>query len=424
MPGRHNGRPRQASLARVPAFIDMQQIRSRMGPPIHRLHRNVRIRAWDSLAALQSSRPLESSFKLWTSPADVSRRAPDSPLKPYLCQLQRNVLIEPRFGFAIADYGLLIETSVSNAYAARAREPLLRQVGGLPSPARYFKARILGRYRSDLESIISLATLWPLNYFHFYRDFLPKMLLLEEANIDPALPVIVPDGLFDQPFFREAIQSKRLSRWNFMSPRGQFIKSKSVMFCSANQFFLLDRSVSPDSELLSRASAGTRFLESPGEVLALLDLDDGRPHTSAERRIFLTRSAGRGRTLSNYEEIEALLREWNFETVDTDGMSLREQAQLFRECRYVIGIHGAGLTNIIHAYDHDLSLLQLRQPGEEHIITDFALMCHSFGFAHQEIFGTLDHRDLDAPRLMGRFSIDVAVLRAAINRMLIPSPSD
>ena len=178
-------------------------------------------------------------------------------------------------------------------------------------------------------------------------------------------------------------------------------------------------SVSPDATLLSRASAGTKFLESPGEVLALLDLDDGHQQTSAERRIFLTRSAARGRTLSNYEEIEGLLREWNFDTVDTDGMSLREQAQLFRECRYVIGIHGAGLTNIIHAYDHDLSLLELRPPGEEHLITDYAQMCHSFGFAHQELFGASEHGHRDAS-----FRIDVAVLRAAINRMLIPPLSD
>jgi hypothetical protein len=191
----------------------------------------------------------------------------------------------------------------------------------------------------------------------------------------------------------------------------------------------MDRSDSSEPELLSRASAGTKFLESPVEVLALLDLDDGRPQASAERRIFLTRSGTRGRTLSNYEENEPLLRERNFETVDTDGMSLREQAQLFRECRYLIGIHGAGLTNIIHAHDHDLSLLQLRQPGEEHLVIDFALMCHSLGFDHQEIFGTSE------PRLRGwmpsgpgnrdgPFRIDVAVLRSAIDRMLMPRLSN
>jgi hypothetical protein len=397
--------------------MNMQQIRSRLNSRIHRFHRRVQIGAWDCLAALQSSTALESSFKLWTSPAYVSRRAPDFPLKPYLCQLQRNVLIEPRFGFAIADYGLLIETSVSNGYAAR--DPVLWQVGGLPSPARYFESRILGRHCTDLESVISLGTRWCSNYFHFYRDFLPKMLLLEEADIDPALPVIVEDRLFDQPFFREAIQSKRLSRWNFMSPRGQFIKTKSVVFCSANQFFLHDRSVAPESELFRRASAGTKFLESPEEVLALLDLDDRGLKTTPERRIFLTRSARRGRNLSNYEEIETLLSDWSFETVDTEGMPLRDQSQLFLESRYVIGIHGAGLTNIIHAHDHDLSLLELRPPAEEHLITDFAQMCHSFGFTYQEIFGASEHGGRDAS-----FRIDVAVLRAAITRMLTPHLSD
>jgi hypothetical protein len=405
------------------------RIRARLGPPIHRLGERAAVRAWDFLAALQSSKSaksLESSFVLWTSPADVSHVASATPLKPYLCRLERTALIEPRQAFAIADYGLLVETSVSNAYAAR--DSLLKAMLSLPSPARYFKARILRRYRSDLEAVVILGTAWPHNYFHFYRDFLPKILLLEEANIDPALPVIVPAGLFDQPFFQEAMQSKRMSRWSFIAPRGQFIKSETIVFCSANQFIVMDRSRTPEAELLRLASAGTKFLESPDEVLALLDLDDGRSPAIVERRIFLTRQAARGRALTNYEDIEPILRQRNFETVDTDGMSVRQQAQLFRECRYVIGIHGAGLTNIIHAHGHELSLLEIRQPGEEDLVTDFALMCHSFGFDHQEIFGTSEpipsgsvpsgpgNRD-------GSFGIDVAVFRAAIDSMLMP-PSE
>ena len=406
--------------------MDLRRIRSRMDHSLRRIRTKVGTRTWDCLAALQSSKLLDSSFLLWTSPSNASRRTSSSPLKPYLCRLQRNTIIEPRFGFAIADYGMLIETSVSNAYAAR--DSALMEFFSLPSPSEYFKARILRQYGADLDGVIALGTAWPFNYFHFYRDFLPKILLLEAANIDPTLPVVVPDELFDQPFFREAIRSKRLSRWNFISPRGQFIRSKSVVFCSANQFRLMDRSVSLEVDLLSSASAGTAFLESPAEVLALLDLEDSHSKLSAERRIFLTRSEARGRTLSNYEEIEPLLREWNFETVDTDEWSLREQAQLFRECRYLIGIHGAGLTNIIHAHDHDLTLLQLRQPGEEHLLTDFALMCHSLGFEHQEIFGS------PAPRPQGwtpsgpgnrdgSFRIDTAVLRVAIDQMFRPPVS-
>ncbi len=405
--------------------MGVQQVRTKIEPFIDYLRARARLRVWNVLGALQPPpQSFNSSFLLWQSPAEVSHVKATSPLKAYLCRLQQKTIIEPRTLFVIAARGLLIETSVSNAYASR--DSSLKRYLYLPSPFEYFKARLLRRYRTDLKEVVALGTAWPFNYFHFYRDFLPKILLLEEAHIDSALPVIVPDELFDQPFFQEAIQSERLSRWRFVSPRGRFIKSKNVVFCSSQQFFRMDRSQTPEEELLARCSEGVTFLERPADVLALLGLDEGVPSGTAERRIFLTRGSGRGRTLSNYEEIEPLLRERGFETIDSEGLTLREQAQLFRECRYLIGIHGAGLTNIIYAHRHQLSVLQLRQPGEETLLTDFALMCHSYGFDHRELFGLANQRRLRS--WLGRtgrnepFRIDPDSLRLAVDQLLLASP--
>jgi hypothetical protein len=154
--------------------------------------------------------------------------------------------------------------------------------------------------------------------------------------------------------------------------------------------------------------------------LALLDLDEAAP-ALPERRIFLTRSTSRTRNLTNYDDIEPLLLERGFELVDTDGLSLRDQAKLFRECRYLIALHGAGEVNIIHAHRRQLSLLEIRQPGEEHLITDFALMCHAYGFDHREVFGTADPRP-DGPvgpgNRDGSYHIEVEVLRDAIDETL------
>lgn len=409
-------------------LMGVQQFRAKLEPSIDYLRARMRLRVWDVLGALwRPPQSFDSNFVLWNSPAEMSHIKSTSPLKPFLCQLEQITTIEPRTLFVIADRGLLIETSVSNAYAAR--DPALKRFFYLPFPLDYLKAKIRRRYRTDLKEVVALGTAWPFNYFHFYRDFLPKILLLEEANVDPSLPVIVPDELFDQPFFQEAIQSERLSRWRYMSPRGDFIRSEKVIFCSSQQFVLMDRTKSPEAQLLVHSSEGVTFLESPATVLALLDLDESVPGATANRRVFLTRGPHRGRRLSNYEEIEPILLERQFETIDTEGMTLREQAQLFRECRYVIGLHGAGLTNIIYAHDHHLSLLQLRQPGEEHLVTDFALMCYSFGFDHREIFG-ITEPSLHGRSWLGRvdrdspFRVDPTALRSAVDEMLAASPSD
>ena len=55
--------------------------------------------------------------------------------------------------------------------------------------------------------MIVLGTAWPFNHFRLYRDFLSKILLLEETSIDAAPPVVVPDELFDQPIFRDSVEA-------------------------------------------------------------------------------------------------------------------------------------------------------------------------------------------------------------------------
>jgi hypothetical protein len=338
-----------------------------------------RVIVWDLLARCQSQELLEKSFALWPSERLPASRRVSSPTHPrYLCDYPRRVVIEPKYGFAIADAAELIETSVSNSYFVR--DPQLRHLFGLPSVADYCKHRYLPGGTVEVGSVISLATAWPENYFHFYNDFLPKVLLLEACEIDPALPIVVPDKLFKQRFFQDAIRSERMSRWTFIAPHGRYLGCERVVFCS-------------DTYDPSKA---TKF----EAVLPLLDLDAGLPRGPNRRRIFLTRSASRGRVLTNFEEIEPVIAERNFELVDTDGWSLDAQAHLFRDARYVAAIHGAGLVNIVHAIGQQLDILEIRPPGIAYDITDyhgeyirgaeFELMCRPLGFGYHQICGEPD----------------------------------
>ena len=64
-------------------------------------------------------------------------------------------------------------------------------------------------------------------------------------------------------------------------------------------------------------------------------------------KVFIDRSPARGRTISNREELLPLVKAAGYEVVDTDQLSLLQQAQLFSRCSHLLSVHGAGLTNMI-----------------------------------------------------------------------------
>jgi hypothetical protein len=375
------------------------------------LYRAIRIRnlarvlGWDALARAQSQKLLNDSFLFWESASrPPSLRVSRATYPRYLCDYPRSAVIEPKYCFAIADHGELIETSVSNAYFVR--DTRLRHLFGLPSLVRYFTHRYLTGDTVDVGPVVSLSTAWAENYFHFYNDFLPKVLLLEECNVDPSLPIVVPDKLFRQSFFHDAIRSERLSRWTFIAPQGRYLKCDRVVFCS-------------DSYDVSNR----RKFE---DVVPLLGLDPGLLPGRATRKIFLTRAAARGRVLTNLDEIRPLLEARNFELVDTDGLSLAAQAQLFRETRYLVGIHGAGLVNVVHAMGQELDVLEIRPPGVEYHISDyrgeyiagaeFEILCRSLDFGYSWICG---EPDPERVHWHESFRLEPEILTGALDRTLL-----
>jgi capsular polysaccharide biosynthesis protein len=66
-----------------------------------------------------------------------------------------------------------------------------------------------------------------------------------------------------------------------------------------------------------------------------------------ERKIYIPRPLNYIRSISNEEELIPVLKEYGFEIVDTEKLSLEEQISVFSETSHIAGPHGAGLTNIL-----------------------------------------------------------------------------
>jgi glycosyltransferase involved in cell wall biosynthesis len=64
------------------------------------------------------------------------------------------------------------------------------------------------------------------------------------------------------------------------------------------------------------------------------------------RRLLIERK-GPTRKIDNFEQVQAFLSGHGFETIFLEGLSIVEQILLFQSAEFVIGAHGAGLTNLL-----------------------------------------------------------------------------
>ena len=164
----------------------------------------------------------------------------------------------------------------------------------------------------------------------------------------------------------------------------------------------------------------------PQDVTFISDLQDATDRTKWEgvlshfpetpealernELVFLTRSPNRGRVLLNGAEVEAAAAALGFRIVDTDGLSLAQQCEIFGSARVVVGIHGAGLTNIIHRRGAPLTLLELKPPGYTSS-SELEHMCTAFGYRYESVIGL---PNADRVQFLESFAVDLAEVTAAM----------
>lgn len=64
-------------------------------------------------------------------------------------------------------------------------------------------------------------------------------------------------------------------------------------------------------------------------------------------RLYISRQRSRGRKIQNEFEFNGKMKEYGFTEVFLEDLSFTEQIELFRSAACVIGVHGAGLTNVV-----------------------------------------------------------------------------
>ena len=190
------------------------------------------------------------------------------------------------------------------------------------------------------ETVVSLLTGGGgnYNYYHWLFDVIPRLFVLEESHIVGGnFKLLVPDN-------RLPFQEKTLSRLGFYGEN--VLPSRDYSHCVARRLIVI-----------SHPKAGSR--NQSGKVslwicerLRQAYMSTVQKTSSGDDRLRLYISRGDNtnqRVLVNEMRLLDQLASRGFQSVELSKLSFDEQVDLFSRAEAVIGVHGAGLSNLVFA---------------------------------------------------------------------------
>ena len=270
----------------------------------------------------------------------------------FLLVFNKPCIIEPEYGWAITGINKLVYYSLGVSRTWFQQKPSI--------------FRYLTRKNSiAISKVISLRDTGEENYFHFYNDVLSKLFFLQQHGIKvQEIPIVISGKLWEKEYFKFFLQhSSFLKTLNWtVQQRDQYIQCDSAIFC---------KPITHQKELWS-------IILSPFKDL---------PVHANNKKIFLTRSKERLRFIENTDEVEAIVKKFGFAIIDTDNLSMKEQITLFSAAEFLVGIHGAGLTNMAFCRGGCRVLELFPPPDSGYLPYHYIMLAKMSGFYYRALIG-------------------------------------
>ena len=214
----------------------------------------------------------------------------------------------------------MVVRDVSGRYA-----PLINHVEIDPTPILRAARRVRGAVFVLGDEIV------PVNYCHWLLDALPRLHALR--RLGPRHDVSVAVLPLTAGFQRETLHLCGFDD-------AQIIELGPMQALQADELLATSDLPDPPHPAFKASAWAVRFLR---------DRLGGAAVTRGRRRLYVSRADSGGRCVLNEAELLRALEPLGFEQVRLTGMTVREQAALFRDAAFIVGPHGAGLANAVFA---------------------------------------------------------------------------
>ena len=139
-------------------------------------------------------------------------------------------------------------------------------------------------------------------------------------------------------------------------PRGAVSYVREVAELLDNEVFVIESPVRVERLVMTGKTGGmgspiAGLTPHPADVAMLREFfTKYLTPKSGNRKLYLSR-IGQKRSPANEADLQAEVEKYGFEPFDGTGMSLRAQIELFSSATKLIGMHGAGLSNVVWAQE-------------------------------------------------------------------------
>lgn len=278
--------------------------------------------------AIRSIKTTSAQDFLWKS----SRCYP----KPYVAKL-KDVVILPGSSIILDNSGRALSDEIDLSVRRFGLPPKHLTIEALDGPCLHIDSENVTT--QQIFSGIHLLKEHEANYFHWIVEVLPRLFLCEKLALDHQIPILVSDDLHTNLYdLLERVREPRRAILKLEKSSWYRIQNLTYPSDLSRILDVYDRPPSTDTTYIPVALLS--------EMASSIKKTARATMTAQKKRIFLKRSSTLRRLL-NEADIEKMLVDYDFETINLNEMSIEDQICLFLQVDVVVGPSGAGMTNMI-----------------------------------------------------------------------------
>ena len=251
-------------------------------------------------------------------------------------------------------------------------------------------------YRSHEKierDVFWITDIWSRGYFHWILDALPRLFTIKDQLRNATL--LLPGEYEEYEFIVSSLKP-------FSIQDVKFVQGK---YRCKNLF--MPTHTAPTGNFNEKMIRGLRSL--------FTDYFQYSNNDHPNDKVYISRGKARRRKIANENELNEVLEEYGFETINFEDYSFEQQVKIARGTRYLISNHGAGLSNMLFMRSGS-SLLELRHIADKLNNCFFALASAlNIKYFYQLCQSVSPDEDAHTANLI----VDCQLLRNNIEEMLI-----